>query len=262
MNFNVFSWNMQGWGNQYHNNEIPEDAKIKAALHSMRNAPHNSRILMLQECGNPESTGLSENSIWTGPDGERYICHINAADPTADNLRCSTAILVSENLDVEECGAETFAGVTRPCVYVVIGGIRFATMHAIANGSASVPDVKKAIENLAKKGESWLLMGDFNSNPTNYAVNPVPEKLNDVLIGGTYDRPICICKMIYSKNPTQGRDGNRTASLDFAFLSSDAEEGTILHYDLGTKTKMINEQQFAGPRKYLSDHNLIGLSLE
>lgn len=247
---------MQGWGSQY-----GDDEKMISLFRSIRNFSKGSTIIMLQECGDPDKTGLKQGVTLTSPfTNEKFQCYINHSDPTAFVKRCSTAILVSEGLNVTNYGILLPYGVTRPVVCVEVGGICFGTLHAIANQSESVPQVKTSLINLASQYQNWMLIGDFNSNPQDYADYAQQEKLNDVLLSGTVSRPGYTCKMIFSKAPTQGANGNRTNLLDFAFISSNVNEENIL-YTEDFKTKVINIKQLSSSNYYLSDHNLVGLSL-
>ncbi len=263
---NVVSWNMQGWGNKYQNDGVPADEKILMLINSLRNFIEGSTVIMLQECGDPEKTGLIKNKTWKGPDGEIYRCLITKTDPLASirGKRCSTAILVSEKLTVSTAVELSLDG-ARPMVYVVINKMRFGTLHAIADESQSVTQVKSYLDLLAAGNDKWILMGDFNSRPEKYVTEKEkqylrPEKLNDVAIRGTTSRPSRACKMIFSGQPTQGMNGQRKASLDFAFLSDNFKEEDVIPYD-GARMKVMNQELFAGSGKYLSDHNLIGLKL-
>ncbi len=255
MDINVVSWNMQGWGSIYGANE-----KKNSLFRTIQGAPKDTTVIMLQECGDPEKTGMVNGKRLISPNtGETFICQAVYSDPTAYVRRCTTAILVSENIRVESSGILMPYGVARPLVCVVINGICYGTIHAIANRADSVLQVKASLKELSKNYVGWVLMGDFNSSPNDYAADAIHERLNEVLISGTVSRPGYKCKMIFSKNPTQGENGARTAALDFAFISSNAGEANIMLID--TNTKVINMQQFAGPGKYLSDHNLVGLRL-
>lgn len=259
MFINVVSWNMQGWGSQYGDTE-----KIYSLFRAIQGFPPDSTVIMLQECGDPEETGLCPGTLWENPfTNENYKCYVNYSDSTADIKRCSTAILVSENLTVTSKGILTSYGVSRPTVYVEINNICFGTLHAIANEADSVPQVKDSLIELSRNYDDWLLMGDFNSVPSKYASgNEIySEILNSITIGGTSSRPGFECNMIYSDTPTQGRNGTRKALLDFAFVCKDCNDENILFVDLDLQTKIINEKLFSSYNQYLSDHNMIGLQL-
>lgn len=247
---------MQGWGSQY-----GDDEKISALFRSIQNVPEGSKIIMLQECGDPKVTHVTHDSIFTSPyTNEKFRCHANDTDPTAFVKRCSTAILASEELAVTSCGNFFPYGISRPVVYVEIDGICYATLHAIANSEDSVLQVKSSIEKLSNQFADWVLLGDFNSQPWDYVDEPESEHLNNVLITGTQKRPGISCKMIFSDSPTQGANGNRDTSLDFAFVSNSKNEENIGIYD-GDSKRVINIQQYTESGCSLSDHNLIGLEL-
>lgn len=247
---------MQGWGSQY-----GLDAKKKALFKTISGLKPGNTIVMLQECGNPETTGLTQGEKIKIDSKKNFYCNINYPDPSADALRCSTAILGDEKLG--DISGEAFfpQGVSRPVVCVEVGNICFATIHAIANQSYSISEVKASLCLLAEKYERWILMGDFNSEPSDYtSEKPKPEKLNSVTIGGTESRPGLECKMIFSKKATQGPDGGRNRNFDFAFVSKNFSDDNFLPFS-ESGTKVSNTQQTTPGSHYLSDHNLIGVRL-
>jgi endonuclease/exonuclease/phosphatase family metal-dependent hydrolase len=169
--------------------------------------------------------------------------------------------LANEGLDAKNMEINFTHGVTRPMISVVVGNTCFATIHAIANPTESISQVKDSLRVLANKYNSWILMGDFNSEPSDYtSEKPKPEKLNSVTIGGTESRPGLECKMIFSKKATQGPDGGRNRNFDFAFVSKNFSDDNFLPFS-ESGTKVSNTQQTTPGSHYLSDHNLIGVRL-
>lgn len=213
-------------------------------------------ILLLQEEGVPGTTGCQVNDNFV-IGTTNYKCVIAAPDPTAQNLRCSIAILVEEELlpHVSNAGIEVHS-VQRPLCYIdLASGIRIATMHAIADESQSVTEVRDFINYLDNYGMNWILMGDFNSTPGRYPLGPAAQlfanRAQTIQYAGSSTRNQQYCNMIFDVNPTQGAGGNRVNYLDFAFFREPAHGFQVQRLRNITVT-----DNYGNP---VSDHNLIQL---
>ncbi len=258
----INSWNVQGGSKE----------KLSSLEHMLSSSYAN--LLVLQEEGAPGTTGFKKgNDVEIG--GRRYICISASIDYTAENLRCSTAIFAEEILRPHIVGTgEYIPEVRRPICYVdLAAGVRVATVHATANVSSSVLEIKNGIGwlDLDAPSNGWILTGDFNSCPGDYplhiAGNPqialsanksqeIPYAANS--IGG-----ICFCNMLFDANPTQGRAGDRTNYYDFIFYRSDPGFAV-----LNINNRIVRECRTHGcmdfmcgsctnSGNYVSDHNLI-----
>ena len=250
----VLSWNMQGWS---------QGAKADALNWYIWSSFNNDDqiIILLQECGSPRNCRLRNNTIVEWNDD--FTCVRYMPDPTADDQRCSVAVLASNNIGGVNGGIETI-GVNRVLMYVRCNNGVVATIHAPSGVPETVPYVNSALDICKRVSthnpdnipdhdpNSWLLMGDFNSNPNNYNLNGIvlfPEVTNFIIYDGSHFRPKN-CDMIYSANNTQGANGIRVNLLDFAFMGHNGYFSDNLLQNNGLS--FIN-------RTMTSDHNLIGL---
>ena len=251
MSLYVLSWNMQGWSG----------GTKRDALNTLVNnyiMAGDDVVVLLQECGTQNDCKLYDDHrvIWN-PD---LTCVNYQRDPTAKVDRCSLAILVSNNITRFEGNFKTLeAG--RVMLYFTWNGVIIATIHAPAKSDRTIPYVKRALDELRSLNKPWLLMGDFNSDPSAYNLGRYPVPLNPEVInaiqyeGATTPKK---CDMIYSRNPTQGERGTRTKCIDFAFMDTAGYFHNNIMDDT-PNTKVKNTTMTDNMGNILSDHNLIGL---
>lgn len=268
MGIKVMSWNAQGGSaeklvealNEYCKNNIAPD------------------IIFLQEqgtCDSKNATGFVDGQVVqiqeAGTD-TGYTCLIAGADPTAKVQRCTLACLIKfdrrngfskKNIEGPFL-IENYHGVSRPMVGVLYDGILMASIHAVANGTASVAEVKAAIKKVIENSgdmmrdevdeNCWILIGDMNSKPEDYNKNikVSSNKLTEINLG-TESREN-LCNILCSGKPTQGASGSRESELDFSFLG------------LGLKQVKGNLYENVLPKdsngEVLSDHNMIACTIE
>jgi hypothetical protein len=214
-------------------------------------------ILLLQEQGTRGGTGYNENEVFTIGESN-YCCMVCEEDPIAHVERCTTAIMVENGFVNHVVGRGTMSGaVERPLCYIdLASGVRVATIHAIANSSESVLEIKHYIDLLDKESPNvnWIFMGDFNSEPLDYALANqvlIPNIEQVVRYKGTESRPK-FCYVIADSQPTQGPVGQRISYLDFAFTSINHNFAVD-----GIRNRMVYDTY----GNYRSDHNLIQLSV-
>ena len=143
----------------------------------------------------------------------------------------------------------------RPFVGVKINTVSILTVHNIANGTSF--DIKDLINRELGYVEPWMIMGDINCTPQemNHSIHFDP------------DTPVCVnCRTgdrakdfyeIYPKNPTQGRNGCRTTTLDYVLAS----KSMLPYIKAGSNYHIENEMVFSN-YGYLSDHNMINCVLD
>ena len=238
----ILSWNMQGWS----------DGKKEDALFKMIEREKLSNlVILLQECGNPKTNGLSNN--------KNYNCHGIYTDFGAKNLRCSTAILTYKDLKVLSKGHFLVGNGLRPCVYIECEKIIIATIHCIANELESVTQTKFAMIELEKlaNGKSWILMGDFNAQPNSFATGISSDYKNEVLFAGTKSRSNSkYAWMMYPQHPTQGAGAIKSSCLDYMFMSYNTENWNV-QSPLNENIYVENYKIFDEHLHTLSDHNAI-----
>ena len=273
-NATIVSWNMQGWGSGRPEENEKMRALCRAIAKQVEQENQSEMIILLQECGNPETSGMNPGTVIQNPyDGQYYVCQMIVSDRTAQALRCSTAILTSYEMEVAETSCLYPYGITRPVVYIIYKNVIIATIHAIADASQSVAQLKAVMQTLDKKKEeenrdAWILMGDFNTDP--HAFVPTGEKIfwnvkNYIQYAGTSRNPK-YAWLIATRYPTQGGGSPpvRNAYLDYAFMSDNTE-----YWDVGTAFGPFESGELIGVLKVsdehyrsLSDHSMVGSCFE
>lgn len=242
----VSSWNSQG------------DFRDKSTYLNNLLSSYAPNILCVQEEGTPGRTGYAEGETFMiGAD--EFKCVWSEPDPTAKNERCTVAIMVEKKFQKHVINAGSFSQwVSRPVCYIdLASGVRIATIHAIANSADSVSEVRKAIEWLDENspGGNWLLTGDFNSSPFVYDLsrNQIsPNRESKIQYFGSSSREQKYCNILFDAGVTQGAQGKRCKSLDFAFSGSN-------HYF--TVNRISNTMVTDESANHVSDHNLIQIYL-
>ncbi|MBO4996710.1 MAG: endonuclease/exonuclease/phosphatase family protein [Lachnospira sp.] len=251
---NIVNWNSQGGA------ATQEKRDALANQLSDWNKDGQGCIVFLEEAGVPGWTGYTEGETYS-LNGVHYTCIASCVDPKARNQRCTVSVLMQRQLiasrDVEI--NYLVQGANRLVPYVVYNHqIVFAGMHAIANLSESVSEVTNIIRYLDRdeagnKKMPWMLVGDFNSEPSCYSHDGraiYPNCLNTIQYDGTKTRPH-YCKMVYSSEPTQGPDGERVRNYDYAFMQE-----TIVNVNT-----IDNVMIYGSQNQVLSDHNMICVGL-
>ena len=224
-------------------------------------------ILLLQEQGAPETTGLVQDQEFKIGNTE-FVAAVVIKDPTADNQRCTTAICVERNLYRHVVkGGTVYYGAYRPLCYVQMASeVVIATIHAIANSADSVPQVKKFLDVLNgyetevdakfKSGMDWILMGDFNSEPESYPIRSnagaTHARLranypNKIEYSGSISRGRHSCYIMYDECSTQGPNGKRYNKYDYVFYSNQTKFGI----------RSISNYLIKKGEGWKSDHNLV-----
>lgn len=240
-NFRISSWNIQGGSGT--------NPKYSALLNAAD--AYQSGIVLLQEAGSPGTTGLQEGGVYGN-----YTCLIMRTDPTAKVERCSTGILVHNSLVSQVQAGDFRDDYNRPIPFVIYKNHIITTIHAIADDSQSVAQVKAVLSRLNGEANPWILMGDFNSEPNRYPVNQMtlyPDRVNLIQFAGT-NRTAQYCNLIYPSSPTQGPKGTRVRTLDFAFASESLAKSLF--------PTLFNDKIMLTDGTVLSDHNFITLQLD
>lgn len=244
MSVGISSWNMQGGGGK--------EPKLSALFNTA--IKHSADdIILVQEEGVPGSTGFQKGKYGN------YTCVAMEEDPVATNQRCTTGILVKDGIEYNSIGNLNTYGVNRPIPYIIYEDVVIATVHAIANDGEAVPLVKSILNVLYDNYKYWILMGDFNSEPGRYPVILYnqkqclsPDEDNYICFYGTTNAPR-VCHLIYPGKPTQGANGIRENTFDYAFCSC----------NIKTIGKPMNKIVIDPDRQtYLSDHNMISMCFE
>ena len=262
----IRTWNMQGGG-------ASKIAYIQPRL-------DRKVILLCQESGVPNTTGFQRGERY----GE-YLCLASSVDAAAYNQRCTTSVFVT----CDACSAHNtiYCGrcdifrhmpittyeatnrmniITRPYLKVTYNRevcIDIYTYHATANRNSSVVEVIEIIKSIMDYGgnKNWILLGDFNAEPWDFE-SYTPFDLHagqfNCMIFRTETRTRVIsehiCYMLYPHGHTQGANGYRTSTLDYAFFSDTICNSGIIA-DI-TNYYITNEY-----RVPLSDHNSVSLLL-
>lgn len=231
-------------------------------------------ILVLQEEGVPGNTGFAEGETVI-IDSTEFICLGAKIDETAQNLRCSTAILVEKELKPHIVAVNQYApAVQRPLCYVdLAAGVRISTVHATAYAPTAIPEVKGYIEWLDRNSppNGWILTGDFNSQPWDYPIHISGNPTITLSANVSQDIPyaafstggILFCGLLFDANPTQGAGGNRGNYYDFAFYRSEPKfvvSGIVNRMVLDCRNRGCMDfmcPTCAGKGNCISDHNLI-----
>lgn len=256
----IHSWNAQGSFRR-------KSSYLEGLLSN--NKPN---ILLIQEEGTIGETKNKNTGFETGDEfeigGHTFQCIVAQRDPGALVSRCTTAIMLENSLIRHKTDQNTYQReVARPLCYVLFGDICIATLHAIANDSDSVTEVKNHLKYLSgcmedkdERIRDWILMGDFNSWPYRYDMDIKNHALRpEALV--TYNKayPICYeelsnygryCNIMIHGDPTQGPCGRRENYLDYIFFSMLPAFHIINIYNRMVKDKEGN---------HISDHNLISL---
>ena len=93
-----------------------------------------------------------------------------------------------------------------------------ATIHAVADDSQSVYQIKASLRKLCGYGLPFVLMGDFNSQPDRYIPK---EQLTSIRSGKKIELPDDFGQQVYMVYPnglTQGANGNRERLLDYVLF--------------------------------------------
>lgn len=147
-------------------------------------------------------------------------------------------------------------GVNRPLVIAKIkenGDAReylVATIHAVADDTQSVAQIKASIKKLCKYDLPFVLMGDFNSQPDRFipaaSINTArPGK--KIQLNDDFSRPVYI---IYPNGFTQGANGNRSRLLDYVFVSDGINVSDLRNMRIVSKEN-----------KTVSDHNMVSATV-
>lgn len=153
----ILSWNTQG------NNITNLKGLIKHHEYP--------EIVLVEEMG----IVVNERSIFsvgTSSRGIDYDCYALAHN-RAKNERCTTAIMVRNNLDHDFIPPDRFdysydsSASNRPPMGAFVSGVTFIGIHAIANRSAAKKQVPLLLTQIARltNGGLWILGGDFNLPP-------------------------------------------------------------------------------------------------
>lgn len=246
MNIQIITWNSQG--------------KFRQNSQYLGNCLSNycPNALLLQEEGTPGGTGFERDEFFSIGNIE-FKCVIALTDPLAVQYRCTTAIAVQRNLlpHIRKVCATQYATARPMCYIDLADGVRIATIHAIADDRQSVQEVLeclKWLDDQRKVGEySWILMGDFNSEPMRYGIAaPGYGRGYCIQYWGTSTRDKRFCNIYVSAQPTQGcRGWARTRYLDYVFTNA----ASAIQPRLLTNTR-IYTPNFDDA----SDHNLISVT--
>ena len=247
MSLTVSSWNMQGAGSK-------KITSIQSSEHDIS----NTDIFLLQETGNPGNRGFEVGKPYTCM-RKSYRCGVARVDPTAVTFRCTNAVLIRDDLfKLASFGSVEILGY-RDIAYVLYRDIVFASIHAHAVDNPSmVVDVVDAF-NKRWANNDWVLMGDFNTDPTNIAKSYKTKAgtVNEICLRGTVDRPQSPCLLIYPRDATQGPKGDRVRRLDYAFLSDSLSRYRVC----GIANSRIYGSRVPQPATLLSDHNMVTIQL-
>ena len=214
MNIQISSWNSQGkfrQNSQYLGNCLSHDCP---------------NVLLLQEEGVPGDTGFKRDEFFSIGNIE-FKCVIALTDPLAVQYRCTTAIAVQINLlpHIRKVCAAQYATARPMCYIDLANGVRIATIHAIADDRQSVQEVLECIKWLDKQRKeeeySWILMGDFNSEPIRYGITKAGYgSIQRIQYAGSSTRGQQYCNLYAPACPTQGGSGwmtERIRCLDYVF---------------------------------------------
>lgn len=263
----ILSWNMCGNG-----------SKKIAYIQPYRDS---QVVLVCQESGNP----YKEEGLQQGHTYGDYVCLGAFKDEAAKNLRCTTSVLISckacSAYGTQSCrqcdvGNHMHASyfyitnrvniITRPCVKITYNRkiqIDIYTYHATANGFSSTVEIIEIINAIAKENnpnKRWILIGDFNANPEDFAdhkcnkydkLKPqhfIPFEFLGKSLDGSPQKNLCF--MLYPNGFTQ-RSCN---TFDYAFVSPQIVNDNII-FDIANIPVKDNNNC------YLSDHNCISLLL-
>lgn len=242
----ISSWNMQG------------GLRDKVANMRMPSSPRilNTNILLVQEEGNPDDRG-----VWVNDEififGKRFTCIVSEVDPEARvQYRCTTSVLVDDYVRSLRFQVQKISHVGyRPIVGLKIGSVSILTVHDIANGTSF--DIKDLINRGLRYIEPWMIMGDINCTPQamnhdNHYIPDTPVFVNC----NTVNRPKGFYE-IYPANPTQGRNGSRTTTLDYILASE-----SMLPFIRAGANYHIENEMILSNNGYLSDHNMINCVLD
>ncbi len=243
MGYNIVTWNMQGSGeklaqqlnfillNCFDSDLINifclQEFGSPAALDQLVALTKNSKHLVAHSLTYNKNQSLSEIFInYKLNDCEYEFKLIVAWYNAAKNMRCGTAIMYE--LTGETATAQTYIEHEsigfRPVVSLYSDNICVHSVHAIANQSQSVTQVRNFCEELSKNAiwndKPIIIGGDFNQTPEsahrlgNAAGNNIleyPLTLSNSNSGEAY--------IIRSNTETQGPNGTRVTELDFFIVN-------------------------------------------
>ncbi len=232
---------MQGNGNE----------KFSVLTTKMQDLNISPDVFMLQEVGSRSNPGFILEEEY-----ENYICILTKPNPTATNLHCHICILVKQELKRDFKFEELIKNMDSPVLVMYDEDIAIATMRAITNTSESTAHVKSMLKTFEdwtenKKINSWILIGEFNSEIINYnSDKEFNYEFNHIIPysglrvrGGRFE-----CDLVCSKNLSLNPSGNEVVSLDFAFsrnisYSAPLNTSIISNIDIGQgnqNPKIIN----------------------
>lgn len=165
MMINIVSWNTQGDGIRKISDSCGDFFTSGAAS-----------ILLLQEAG---SVCKTYGQTFTTPFGRHNMIGYFAEQDNVDNLRCTTGIFAENTLTGSFEQQNQIA--KRPIIclnlFAATGNYIIATIHATANHHVAANELLTACQflNHIYAGKSgWLLMGDFNCEPSELISKGIP----------------------------------------------------------------------------------------
>lgn len=177
MDIRITSWNTFG-------SSISKVSQVSGNLISS----DRKDILLIQEAGATDSECnqlIGNKSVTIGR--KNFKC-LFQDDLNAKNKRCTTGILVEEDLYSEAAvkfDSLQINGIRRPVVYCTLQPkgyppLYIATIHATACSSISKHEIEiinNKFRNLTKQLDwQWILMGDFNVKPDILSQTGVPDE--------------------------------------------------------------------------------------
>lgn len=173
-------------------------------------------ILLIQEAGATDPGSNKLTDIKDVTIGQKNFKCIFQVDSKAQNKRCTTGILVEDDLYSEavvKFDSLQINGIRRPVVYCTLQineypPLYIATIHATACSKISRQEIEiinNKFSNLTKKiGWEWILMGDFNVTPDILSQTGVPN--NNIISPSEFTH-------------VNINDPSKNATLDYAVVS-------------------------------------------